>query len=86
MTFRQALKIFRTEILTAYKQRDATTVRCMFNDWIDGLYRDGEITERQVNTWCYPEPAKRRDKMVSGDARQYFSLDYLRRTDANGKA
>ena len=30
-----------------------TDIRCMFNDWKDGLMKDGTIHEEQCDQYCY---------------------------------
>lgn len=80
MTLKQALKIFRSEILLRYKTLPITTVRCAFNDYVDGLHRDGHITTDQADTWCYPTPSYRERELAkvprSERKRKRLELDF----------
>lgn len=51
MTLREARKIFKNEIAPNLPGQDRATLDTAFNDWTDSLHKNGEITERQYNTW-----------------------------------
>jgi hypothetical protein len=53
MTRRQAIKLFKNEVFPNWNKETETTVRCTFNDWTENLSRDGHITEKQRQTWCW---------------------------------
>lgn len=58
MTKREALRIFRTQVLPAvivqYGPKDAPA-RCeAWNDWTDALCKDRQITLRQYESWTNP--------------------------------
>lgn len=50
----EAKRLFDTEVLPALRCHDKTSLRCAWNDFVDGLYKSGEITERQADTWQNP--------------------------------
>lgn len=55
----QALASFKAEILPAIVEReyngpDRVARREAWANYTDSLYKDGEITERQYNTWSNP--------------------------------
>jgi hypothetical protein len=51
MTLREARKYFNSEIAPKCQDQSRATLDTAFNDWTDALYKNGEITERQYNTW-----------------------------------
>lgn len=59
-TKKQALTEFKRSvepyILKVYGPRDKPAMRCAWNDWTDGLNRDGIISDHQDNTWTNPYP------------------------------
>lgn len=52
MTLTQARKTFRDEIAVNIPKNDIPALNMAFNDWTDSLHRDGQITDKQYNTWC----------------------------------
>jgi hypothetical protein len=50
----QAAELFKFAFLPAFKDSSRTTIRCAWNDFVDGLCRDGHITENQQNRWAQP--------------------------------
>ena len=61
MTKAQALDEWRGRILPAVKhyyeqdgKPDYPARREAWNNWTDGLCKDGEITQRQCETWLHP--------------------------------
>jgi hypothetical protein len=59
MTKALALKQFKQEIapgvIAKYGRRDAPACREAWNNWTDGLQKDGQITRRQYDTWTGPK-------------------------------
>lgn len=55
MTKQQAVDYFRAWILPNLDITDRSLVRMTWNDYVDGLEKDGEITERQAATWTQPK-------------------------------
>ena len=59
MTRVQALKRFRREVVPSviarYGKRDKPACREAWNNWTDGLQKNGEITTRQYETWRGPK-------------------------------
>lgn len=51
MTLREARKMFRDEIAVNIPKNDTAALNEAFNNWTDSLAKNGEITERQYNTW-----------------------------------
>lgn len=51
MTLRQARKTFKDEIAVNIPKNDRAMLDTAFNDWTDSLHKNGEITDRQYNTW-----------------------------------
>jgi hypothetical protein len=52
-------------VVASYGPRDKPACREAWNNWTDSLHKDGEITERQYNTWegpksCTGMPRRRR--------------------------
>lgn len=69
MTKVQALRRFRRDVMpdvvARYGRHDKPACREAWNNWTDGLHRDGEITTRQYETWegprsCTSMPIRRR--------------------------
>ena len=54
MTKREALNLFRNEILPSLTDRSSVTLRCAWNDYTDILFKNKEITEDQYNNWTNP--------------------------------
>ena len=50
---KEAIQIFEQSRLPATLQ-DATALRCAWNDYVDGLQKDGHITARQAENWTNP--------------------------------
>ena len=59
MTHQQAMRRFRREVIPGVVSRfglkDKPACRQAWNDYTNSLHRDGEITERQYNTWTGPK-------------------------------
>lgn len=53
MTRKQAVKMFKEEIFPNWKIETKTTVRCAFNDWVEMLSHNGQISDKQRNNWCW---------------------------------
>lgn len=51
MNLREARQYFKKEIAPNLPGQDRATLDIAFNDWTDYLAKNGEITERQYNTW-----------------------------------
>jgi ABC-type amino acid transport substrate-binding protein len=62
MTKVQALRRFRREVapgvVARYGKRDKPACREAWNDWTDGLHKDGQITARQYDTWLGPKSCR----------------------------
>lgn len=54
MTKKEALAMFRSEILPSCPKGDKPCRDQAWNDYTDGLQKDGQITERQYDTWVHP--------------------------------
>lgn len=58
----EAVEQFKNEVLpfvvAQYGWDDIPAQDQAWNDWTDGLCKDGEITERQYSTWSSPTPFK----------------------------
>ena len=58
MTKKQAEKEFNREIkpsvIERYGKNDKTAQRTAWNDYTDSLHRDGQITNKQRETWDSP--------------------------------
>jgi len=58
MTKRDAIAYFEEQImpivLDKYGDNDHIAMREAFNDFTDGLCKDGLITDHQYNTWSNP--------------------------------
>jgi hypothetical protein len=52
MTLKEARKYFKENIAPKLPDQGRATLDTAFNDWTDSLAKNGEITERQYNTWC----------------------------------
>ena len=53
MRKKEAFAIFREEHLRFCDPTDIPAKRQAFANFIDALHRNGEITDRQANTWTY---------------------------------
>lgn len=42
------------DVLKRYGPHDKTAIRTAWNEFVDGLQKDGRITERQASTWLGP--------------------------------
>lgn len=51
MTLREARKIFNETIAKNIPKNDRAALDEAFNVWTDLLAKDGQITDRQYNTW-----------------------------------
>lgn len=58
MNFKQAVADFEETwlplIIERYSASDEVAIRTGFNDYIDGLHKDGLITEHQAYNWPNP--------------------------------
>jgi len=54
MTKREALSLFRIEILPSIPAIDKVARRCAWNDYTDALCKNRTITEHQYNNWTNP--------------------------------
>ena len=63
MTKQEALRYFR-ENIQPYVGSDPTSIRTAWNDWTDSLQKDGQITQRQYETWLGPRTRKTSDTYV----------------------
>lgn len=54
MTKAEAVSNFNTYERPNLIDTSITTLRCAWNEYVDMLYRDGQITERQADTWVNP--------------------------------
>lgn len=54
MTKKQAVKIFKYEILPLMDKSDKVAIICAWLDWTDILCKNGEITSRQYDNWTNP--------------------------------
>ena len=60
-----AIRLFRDEIMPYVNRRyphDVVAMRTAWNDWTDGMYKDGRITENQNYTWVFPFKFNRKTK------------------------
>jgi len=63
MTYREAVRYFRAHVRPDVDRRypganghpDKPARREAWVNWTDGLHRDGQITDRQAQTWDQPE-------------------------------
>jgi hypothetical protein len=58
MTKVQAVKQFKEDNKEFLKSNSKTTIRCVWNDYIDSLYEDNQITEKQAYNWDHPSFCK----------------------------
>jgi hypothetical protein len=61
MTKKQFDERFKTEVLPGLKAaypNDKVAWRTCYNDTMDFSQKDGEITEKQANTWTHPQYLK----------------------------
>lgn len=42
------------EVLPDLPHKDKVAIRCAWNDFTDGLHRDGQISDYQVRIWTNP--------------------------------
>ena len=56
MTYRQAVKIFKTEVAKELFDNhvDYWTGQLAWSTWVDGLCKDGTITNKQYENWATP--------------------------------
>ena len=62
MTYKEAVEEFTTDILPTVRENyeqygviDVPARREAWNDWMDVLCKDGDVTEHQYNNWCLPD-------------------------------
>lgn len=60
LTKREVESHFRHHVLPPMGVKDGPAVREVWNDYIDALHRDGQITSHQADTWSQPAFVKRR--------------------------
>lgn len=58
----QALRRFRRDVVPSVPANDKPACREAWNNWTDGLHKDGEITRRQYETWSGPKSCKARKR------------------------
>lgn len=55
MTYKEAVKQFRSENIDLYERGvDYWTAHLAWSTFVDYLCKNGQITERQYNTWATP--------------------------------
>lgn len=54
MTKQQAIEYFKEHVLPRLDITDRPLVRTAWNDYVDALQKNGQITERQAETWEQP--------------------------------
>lgn len=75
MTKQEALRYFR-ENIQPYAGNDPTSIRTAWNYWTDSLQKDGQITQRQYDTWLGPRTRKtRRDPQPKKGSRRKARID-----------
>jgi hypothetical protein len=62
VTYQDAAAEFKRDVLPGVVERygatDGPAIRGAWNDWTDGLCRDGRISERQRDVWLCPVKTK----------------------------
>ena len=57
MTYREAVKNFKRDYRKLYiKRSDYWTAQLAWADYVDGLNREGEVTDKQASAWSTPFP------------------------------
>lgn len=57
MTKEQAVSIFKEQYIDLYiKKVDYWTAQLAWSTYVDGLCKDGQITQRQYDNWSTPFP------------------------------
>ena len=57
MTYREAVKNFKRYYRKLYIERsDYWAAHLAWADYVDGLNREGEVTDKQASTWLTPFP------------------------------
>ena len=51
MNKKTAAKIFKSEYADTIKTLSKTDRRCLWNDYVESLRRNSDITEKQAYTW-----------------------------------
>jgi hypothetical protein len=51
---REAVENFKEGILPHIPSNDKVAIRCAWNDYVDGLNKDGQVTDYQARTWSNP--------------------------------
>lgn len=54
MTKQEALRYFRKNVLPYIRSKDRTAIREAWNNLMDSMYHDGQISERSYQTWVGP--------------------------------
>jgi hypothetical protein len=44
-------ELFKFAKVSKGQDEQFTDIRCCFVEWLDGIYKDGKITEKQVNNY-----------------------------------
>lgn len=60
MTKQEALRYFRKNVLPYIRSKDRTAIREAWNNLMDSMYHDGQISERSYQTWVGPSEGKTR--------------------------
>jgi hypothetical protein len=55
----QAIRDFKESILPGLPSRDRPALRGAWNDYVDHLQKDGQISERAAATWDQPAFVKK---------------------------
>ena len=65
MTYKDAVKQFRNQFIDLWeRQVDYWTAQETWSCWVDGLCKDGQITQRQYDTWRTPFTYGKRLKLT----------------------
>lgn len=61
MTYREAVKNFKRDYRRLYIEKsDYWVAQLAWADYVDGLNREGEVTDKQASTWSTPFPYGKR--------------------------
>lgn len=71
MSYKDAVKEFQSQFITLYlNEVDYWQAEQVWTAWVDGLCKEGRITQKQYNTW---EPPFKYGKHLKADVRIRFS-------------